>query len=343
LSAKKITTQNFDPFAKGYFPLYLAPMANFTDFGFRSLCKEQGADVLITEFVMADAIIFGGESAWSRIDFDDSQRPMGVQIFGSNPEYMGEAAKRIMDRLEPDFIDMNFGCPAERVTCQDAGSSLLRDLNKLGNVAQSVVQSIPDKPVTAKIRIGWDHSSIIATDAGLILEDAGIKALAIHGRTKEQGYSGSSDWNIIQEVHQRLKIPVIGNGDIRTAEDVIRIMKEDRCSGVMIGRAALGYPWIFREIRQFINTGEKIPPPSLEERWIVILDYCRNMFKTSCGEESQQNIMGMRAKIAGLTKEMLGCKRLRPEIMKLNRFGELIDLASKHLDKHGSSLRRIWQ
>ncbi len=333
----------FFPFKDNYFPLYLAPMARFTDFGFRALCKEQGADILITEFVMADAIIHGNETAWSRFEFDQKQRPIGVQIFGSSPDLMGEAAAIIEDRIQPDFIDINFGCPADKVTCKDAGSSLLRNLKKLGAVAAAVVKAVPNTAVTAKIRIGWDAQSIIASEAGKILQDVGIRCLTIHGRTKDQGYSGSADWSIISAVHDQLEIPVVGNGDIQTAEDVIRIQSQGHCDGVMIGRAALGYPWLFKEIRHYLNTKEVLEAPKLSERWRVILNYCRESFPSGVKEEQRQCIRGYRPKIASLTKEMIGCKRLRPEIMKLNFFGELIELADIHLAKHEQELEEVCQ
>lgn len=318
-------------------------MARFTDYGFRALCKEQGADVLITEFVMADALVFGGEEAWARFDFDESQRPIGVQIFGSDPELMAKAAIMIEERIKPDFVDMNFGCPADRVTCQDAGSSLLNNLPKLKKVASSVVQAIPNTPVTAKIRIGWDDNSIIALDAGRMLEDAGVRCLTIHGRTKEQGYSGSPNWDVIASVHRELSIPVVGNGDIRGAEDILKIQELDLCSGIMIGRAALGYPWLFREIRHFMDTGKALEPPSLGERWRVILNYCRVSLGVPRDQEHESDIKGLRPKIAGLTKEMLGCKRLRPEIMKVRIFGELIALARSHMSRNNLELESIWQ
>ena len=180
-------------FENGKFPLYLAPMARFTDVVFRQLCKEQGADVMVTEFVQADAIIRGDDRLWETVDFTEAQRPMGIQIFGSNPGSMGQAARLLTDRMQPDFIDINFGCPAERVICMDAGSSMLRNLPKLAKVTAAVVQAVPETPVTVKIRTGWDERSIVAKEVGHIAESEGAQVLTIHGRTKEQGYRGEAN------------------------------------------------------------------------------------------------------------------------------------------------------
>ena len=211
-----------DWFKNERFPLYLAPMARYTDIVFRQFCKEQGADVMLTEFVQADALVRGDPRVWETVDFTESQRPMGIQIFGSNPASMGEAAKLLADRMRPDFIDINFGCPADRVICMDAGSSMLRNPTKLGAVTAAVVQAVPNTPVTVKIRIGWDDDSIVAGEVGHIAQEAGARAVAIHGRTKMQAYRGEANWDVIAETAAALDIPVIGNGNIRSAEDVVR-------------------------------------------------------------------------------------------------------------------------
>ncbi|NBD38776.1 MAG: tRNA dihydrouridine synthase DusB, partial [Verrucomicrobia bacterium] len=230
------------PFFNGpEFPLYLAPMAGFTDCAFRELCKAFGADVMVTEFVMANKFLDerSEDKAWRMVDFTPEQRPMGVQIFGGEPEKMAEAADRIADRVQPDFIDINYGCPAPKVVNNCAGSSLLRDPCRLQDVAQTVVRRVTDRlPVTAKIRIGWDENSINAVEVSRRLEDAGIEAVAVHGRTKEQGYSGEADWKVIHAVADTLSVPVIGNGSIRSAEDVRRIRTADKVQGLMIGRRA---------------------------------------------------------------------------------------------------------
>ena len=316
--------------SKNTFPLYLAPMARFTDIAFRQMCKNQGADVMVTEFVQADAIIRGDDRLWETFDFSESQRPMGVQIFGSNPLTMAEAAKRIHQRIAPDFIDINYGCPADRVICMDAGSSLLRNPNKLGVITKHVVTAVPEIPVTVKIRIGWDELSINALEIGKIVEDVGAKALTIHGRTKVQGYRGDANWDIIAKVAESIQIPVIGNGSIQSAQDVIRVKNETQCTGVMIGRAALGYPWIFRDIKHYLTQGTLPSPPSVEERWKTIIEYTETVMARAYHLERRSDIKWMRPKIIALTKEMKGSKKIRTALGTVSQIKDLKALAAEH-------------
>lgn len=297
-------------FANGAYPLYLAPMARYTDRAFRQLCKEQGADVMVTEFVMADGLL-QGEHAWRTLDFTEEQRPMGVQIFGSNREKMAEAARRVQARLRPDFIDINCGCPADRVTDQQAGSSLLRNPQGLADITEAVVNAVPETPVTVKIRIGWDADSIVAEEVGQAVQAVGARALAIHGRTKEQGYSGRADWAVIDRVAASLDIPVIGNGDVAGVEDVVRLRRESPVRGLMIGRAALGYPWLFAEIKHYLATGEIPPKPTPDVRWATILRFAELLLATQFAHKDPDNIGWMRAKLKALTKDMVGSRKVR--------------------------------
>lgn len=321
-------------FAEGAFPLYLAPMARYTDFGFRQLCKEQGADVMVTEFVQADGLLRGGPQAWRAVDFSEEQRPMGVQLFGSTPDTMAEAARLVWERHRPDFIDINYGCPACKVIDQNAGSSLLRDLDRLGSVAEAVVKALPECPVTAKIRIGWDENSIVALEVGRILTSVGIRALAVHGRTKEQGYSGQADWDVIEEVARALPIPVIGNGDVRDWHFVARVRRESAISGLMIGRAALGYPWIFKEIKETLATGQAPAPPTVPERWATVFRFLDLLLEGPYKGKPADDIAWMRSKVKALTKDMPGSRKLRPAIDRLNTIDELRTLADEHLAQH---------
>ena len=316
--------------SKASFPLYLAPMARFTDTVFRQLCKEHGADVMVTEFVQADAIIRGDDRLWETVDFTEKQRPMGVQIFGSKPESMAEAARIIAEKIQPDFIDINCGCPADRVTGMDAGSSLLRNPNKLAAITRAVVAAVPDTPVTVKIRIGWDAANINAKEVGKIVENEGAQTLTIHGRTKDQGYRGEADWEVIADVAESIGIPVIGNGSIDSAEDVLRIKRETACSGVMIGRAALGYPWIFRDIKYTLIHGHLPDPPPLEERWATIIEYSQQIMARSYRKERHIDIKWMRPKIIALTKEMPGSKKIRTELGTVVQIEDLKRLAKSH-------------
>ena len=316
------------------FPLYLAPMARFTDTVFRQLCKEQGADVMLTEFVQADAIIRGDDRLWETVDFTETQRPMGVQIFGSNPESMAKAAKLIYQRIQPDFIDINFGCPADRVICMDAGSSLLRNPDKLALITEKVVNAVPDIPVTVKIRIGWDKKSINATEIGHLVENVGAQALTIHGRTKVQGYQGDANWAVIAEVAESIKIPVIGNGSINSAADVLKIKNKTKCAGIMIGRAALGYPWIFRDIKYSLEHGTLPQPPSIKERWATINDFSKNIMARKYQQKRHKDIKWMRPKIIALTKEMPGSRKIRTELGKVDQIEDLKKLAELHISHY---------
>ena len=327
-------------FDNGKFPLYLAPMARFTDIVFRQFCKEQGADVMVTEFVQADAIIRGDERLWETVDFTEQQRPMGIQIFGSNPSSMGEAARMLVDRMQPNFIDINFGCPAERVICMDAGSSMLRNLPKLAKVTSTVINAVPETPVTVKIRTGWDDDSIVAKEVGHIAESEGAQALAIHGRTKVQGYRGEANWPIIAEVAEELTIPVIGNGNIRSAQDVIQIRKQTKCAGLMIGRAAIGYPWIFRDIKQYLAHGKVPQPPDIAERWKTIIDYTRGIMSRPFREQNHSDLRWMRPKFIALTKGMPGSRKVRTGLGTVVQIEDLERVAAEHIAVYGTSADR---
>lgn len=319
------TARRLPWFGEGRFPLYLAPMAGFTDCVFRELCKEQGADVMVSEFVMANKFLDprGERAAWEIVDFTPRQRPMGVQIFGSEPDKMAEAADRIADRLEPDFIDINYGCPAPRVVDNAAGSSLLRDPCRLQAVAEAVVRRVSDRlPVTAKIRTGWDAASINAVENARRLEEAGIEAIAIHGRTKVQGYSGEADWEVIHAVADAVHVPVVGNGSVREAADVRRVRAAGKVAGLMIGRAALGNPWIFREIKHTLATGEALPPPTLGERWDVMVRYCEAL--TRHREKAVwDHINWMRPRLKAFAKGFRGSKELRRSLETVRTVDEL--------------------
>ena len=233
----------------------LAPMAGVTGHPFRVLCKEQGAGLVYTEFVSANGIIRENEKTLELMKFTESERPIGVQIFGESPQVLAQSAKYIEETIKPDLIDLNFGCPVPKVTKKGAGSAILKDLPLMDEVANAVVEAVTI-PVTAKIRAGWDRGCIVAPIAAEALEKAGIAALTLHPRTTKQAYTGDADWSLIAETRQSISIPFIGNGDIRSAQDAKRMMEETQCDAVMIGRRALGNPWIFKEINDYLETGE---------------------------------------------------------------------------------------
>src|SRR6476646_3274598 len=243
-------------FSPSSFPLFLAPMAGVSDKVFRQLCKQHGADVLTTEFVSAEGIFRRNERTREYLDFDEIERPVGVRLFGGDAAHMAEAARQVVEWVQPDFIDLKFGCPFNKVVAKNGGSALLKDCPTLTSVAKAVVQAVAPLPVTAKIRIGWDADSVNAVRVAGILEECGIAALAVHGRTRAQGYSGEADWRVIGEVDQKVAIPVIGNGDLFSAQEVARRRAETKIAGVMIGRAAMSAPWIFGQIKHYFAIGE---------------------------------------------------------------------------------------
>jgi len=255
-------------------PIFLAPMSGYTDSALRQLCKEFGAGIVYTEFVSSEGIVRGSQKTHDYLRFEHSERPIGIQLFGHNPVTMAEAARYIEDKYQPDIIDLNFGCSVRKVVLKNAGAALLKDLPLLEKIAVSVVQAI-QTPVTAKIRAGWNHQSIVALEAARILENAGIRALTIHPRTAADDYCHPAQWELIAEIKQALTIPVIGNGDIKTAADAIRMFRTTGCDAVMIGRAAIGNPWIFRQTQELLAGSEIVTIPSLPEQIALCLRHIR--------------------------------------------------------------------
>ena len=254
-------------------PVFLAPMAGVTDYSFRILCKEQGAGIVYSEFVSAHGIIRENKTSLDIINFEEAERPIGIQIFGDSPQVMADAAKYIVEKFKPDILDINYGCPVPKVTKKGAGSAALKDLGLMETITQAVVQSVPQVPVTVKFRAGWDLQSIIVEKAGILLENAGVKAVTLHPRTALQTLKGHAKWELIKLLKETVSIPVIGNGDIKTADDVLRMFDETGCDAVMIGRAALGNPWIFDQARNLLE-GKPIVEPSTEEK----VDLCKRHF-----------------------------------------------------------------
>jgi tRNA-dihydrouridine synthase B len=322
------------PWFKNAFPLYLAPMAGVTDKVFRQICKGYGADVLVTEFVSAEGVFRRNERTREYLDFDPCERPLGVQLFGADAAHMAEAAKQVVDWVAPDFIDLNFGCPVNKVVAKNGGSALLKDCPTLSSVAKAVVQAIAPLPVTAKIRIGWDADSINAVHVAEILQECGIAALAVHGRTRVQGYSGEADWRVIGEVAQTVTIPVTGNGDLFSPQEVMRRRAETKVAGVMIGRAAMSAPWIFRQIKHYLATGELLPPPELSERWDVIIEHCRAEVKDWGVEEPA--IRSLRARLMAYSKNFPDAKALREKFQHVTTLADVERIAEEHLTRNQS-------
>ena len=316
------------PWFRNGFPLYLAPMAGVSDKIFRQLCKEYGADVLTTEFTSAEGIFRRNERTREYLDFDEIERPIGVQLFGANAEHMAEAARQVVDWVRPDFVDLNFGCPVNKVVAKNGGSALLKDCPTLASVATAVVRTIAPMPVTAKIRIGWDADSINAARVARILAEAGISAITVHGRTRAQGYSGAANWNVIGEVAAAVSIPVIGNGDLSNAAAVAKHRRETGIAGAMIGRAAMSRPWIFHQTKQHLATGEMVDPPNLREKWNLILRHCELVVREWGAEEPA--IRSMRARLMAYSRSMPDAKRLREKFSHVSTLDEVKAIAEQN-------------
>lgn len=250
-------------------PMILAPMAGVSDRAFRLICKEMGMGLCVSEFVSSEGIIRNNAKTFEYMHFTEKERPIAIQIFGAEPAIMAAAAAITEEKFKPDIIDLNFGCPVSKVIKKGAGAALMKDINKISKICESVVKAV-NIPVTAKIRSGWDEHSIVSVEAAKLIEDAGVSALTLHPRTAKMIYTGKSDWNEIRKVKEAVKIPVIGNGDILSVEDAQRMFEETGCDAVMIGRAALGNPWIFRELEPLFNNTVTFNKPDLKERLNMI-------------------------------------------------------------------------
>jgi nifR3 family TIM-barrel protein len=258
-------------------PLLLAPMEDVSDPPFRAVCKDNGADLMYTEFISSEGLIRDAIKSRQKLDIFDYEKPVGIQIFGGDEDSLAMAA-RIVDATNPDLLDINFGCPVKKVALKGAGAGVLKDVDLMVRLTEAVVKSTK-LPVTVKTRLGWDENSFNIEEVAERLQDVGIQALAIHGRTRAQMYKGSADWTLIGKVknNPRIKIPIFGNGDIDSAQKAVEYKNRYGVDGVMIGRAAIGYPWIFREIKHYAKTGELLPPPTMEER----ISVCKKHLKRS--------------------------------------------------------------
>jgi len=253
----------------GEFPLLLAPMEDVSDPPFRALCKEQGCDMMYTEFISVEGLIRDATKSVQKLDIYDEERPIGIQIFGANLDSMERAAE-IVEEAQPEVLDINFGCPVKKVTCKGAGAGILQDIPKMVRLTEAIVKRT-NLPVTVKTRLGWDDKTQYIEEVAERLQDVGIKALAIHGRTRKQMYKGEADWTKIGKIKEnpRIHIPIFGNGDIDSPQKAKTYRERYGVDGIMIGRASIGYPWIFREIKHYFATGETLPPPTIVERVVA--------------------------------------------------------------------------
>ena len=299
----------------------LSPMAGITDITFRMLTKRLGASLVYSEMISADGIARGNAKTERYMEFDESERPIGFQLFGCDPYVMGEAARKA-SALKPDIIDINFGCPVHKVTKKNGGSSLLRDLKLFAQIIKSVIRG-SSVPVTVKIRSGWDHNSINAPAAAKIAEDLGAVAVTIHPRTRQQFFEGKADWSVISKVKEAVNIPVVGNGDIASPEEAQRMLDETGCDAVMIARAALGNPWIMGRIHHYIETGQKTPEATVPEKAAVCLEHAENLcFRI--GEPF--GMKEMRKHIAWYIKGFPRASELRQNINSLETLAQLREI-----------------
>ena len=305
----------------GDFPLLLAPMEDVSDPPFRLVCKQNGADLMYTEFISSEGLIRDAAKSVMKLDIFEYERPIGIQLFGSDIQSMIEAAI-IADEANPDLIDINYGCPVKAVACKGAGAALLQDIPKMVEMTAAIVKAVK-KPVTVKTRLGWDDKTKNIVDVAERLQDIGISALSIHGRTRSQMYKGPADWTLIGEVknNQRMQIPIFGNGDIDSPETAIRMKNTYGVDGVMIGRATIGYPWIFNEIKHFLKTGEKLAPPTISQR----VDVCRQHLDFSIKWKGDfTGIVEMRRHYANYFKGLDHFKEYRMKLVTNNSYEEIL-------------------
>ncbi|MFD1165049.1 tRNA dihydrouridine synthase DusB [Sphingobacterium daejeonense] len=304
----------------GEFPLLLAPMEDVSDPPFRFVCKQNGVDMMYTEFISSEGLIRDAAKSRQKLDIFEYERPIGIQIFGSDIEHMRQSAE-ICTAAQPNLIDINYGCPVKNVACRGAGASLLQDIDKMVAMTKAVVDATP-LPVTVKTRLGWDDNTKNVYEVAERLQDIGIKALAIHGRTRAQMYKGQADWSMIKDVKRnpRIKIPIFGNGDVDSVEKAAAWRQEYEVDGIMIGRASIGYPWIFREIKHFFNTGERLDGPTVSER----VDVCNtHLVKSIEWKGDKTGIFEMRRHYANYFKGIPNFKEYRMKLVSLQDVNEI--------------------
>lgn len=311
-------------------PVMLAPMEDVTDESFRLICREQGAALVYTEFVSAEALIRDIKSTTRKLRVLPEERPVAIQIYGRDAEAMVEAAK-IVEQAGPDILDINFGCPVKKVAHKGAGAGMLRDIPKLLDITRNVVRAV-SIPVTVKTRLGWDHDNKIITDLGPALQDCGIKALTVHGRTRSQMYTGEADWTLIGRLKEdpRMEIPIIGNGDITTPEGAAAAFDKFGVDGIMVGRASFGQPWLFREIREYLDTGTVTPTP-LSEKFNLLIRQIRESIDRI---DEYRGILHIRRHLAAspLFKGIPDFRQTRIQMLRVTKFAELLDILESTRD-----------
>lgn len=303
------------------FPLLLAPMEDVSDPPFRAVCKDKGADLMYTEFISSEGLIRDAIKSRQKLDIFDYEKPVGIQIFGGDEDSLALASK-IIDATNPDLLDINFGCPVKKVALKGAGAGVLKDIDLMIRLTTACVKSTR-LPVTVKTRLGWDDHTKNIEEVAERLQDAGIKALAIHGRTRAQMYKGEAQWELIAKVKEnpRITIPIFGNGDIDSAEKAVEYKNKYGVDGIMIGRAAIGYPWIFNEIKHFVKTGEHLPSPTVEDR----VEVCKkHLYKSFEWKGPKVGIFEMRRHYTNYLKGLPGIKDFRLKLVTLESVDEIV-------------------
>jgi tRNA-dihydrouridine synthase B len=312
------------------FPLLLAPMEDVSDPPFRFVCKQNGADLMYSEFISSEGLIRDAIKSRQKLDFTEFERPFGIQIFGGDEEAMALSA-RIVDTVQPDLVDINFGCPVKKVVSKGAGAAVLKDVDAMVRLTEAVVKST-SLPVTVKTRLGWDDNSKNIEEVAERLQDVGIKALTIHGRTRAQLYKGEADWSLIAAIknNPRIQIPIFGNGDIDSPQKALEYKNRYGVDGVMIGRAAIGYPWIFREIKHYLQTGEMLPLPSIEER----VEVCRTHAHKSVEWKGEVlGILEMRRHYSNYLKGLPHVKDFRTRLVTVKTLAEVDGILNEIKEK----------
>lgn len=319
----------------GEFPLLLAPMEDVSDPPFRAVCKQQGADLMYTEFISSEGLIRNAIKSRQKLDVFDYERPVGIQIFGGDEESMAMSAQ-IVDAANPDLLDINFGCPVKKVVCKGAGAGILKDLPQMVRVTSAVVNST-SLPVTVKTRLGWDENSKNVEEVAERLQDVGIQALSIHGRTRAQMYKGEADWSLIAKVknNPRIHIPIFGNGDIDTPQKALEYKNRFGVDGIMIGRAAIGYPWIFNEVKHYMKTGEMLPAPTIMDRVAVCKEH---LTKSIAWKGDWVGIVEMRRHYSQYFKGIEHFKEYRTRLVMANTMDEVLETLEEVQEKYTSMI-----
>ena len=309
-----------DNISLGEFPLLLAPMEDVSDPPFRALCKKYGADMMYTEFISSEGLIRDAVKSVQKLDIFEYERPIGIQIFGSEISSMRKATE-VCEKANPDLIDINYGCPVKKVACKGAGAGILQDIPKMVQMTKEIVNST-SLPVTVKTRLGWDDNSKYIVEAAERLQDVGIKAISIHGRTRAQMYKGCADWSLIADVknNSRMKIPVFGNGDIDSPEKALKYKNRYGVDGIMIGRASIGNPWFFNQVKHYMRTGLSLSLPSLEERVNVVKEHLDFSIKW---KGNRLGVVEMRRHYANYFKGIANFKPIRTQLVTLDSSEEL--------------------